>query len=52
MPGSRPGVDRGVPGVGIGPISEISENDKAPTIYRPPNRSNTDAAFIRAFCNP
>jgi hypothetical protein len=30
MPGSRPGVDPGGAGVGMGPILRISENDKAP----------------------
>jgi hypothetical protein len=32
--------------VGIGPILRIGENQKAPTIQRPPNRSNNDATFI------
>jgi hypothetical protein len=38
----RPGVAR----VGMGPILRIGENQKAPTIQRPPNRSNNDATFI------
>jgi hypothetical protein len=38
----RPGVAR----VGMGPILRIGENQKAPAIQRPPNRSNNDATFI------
>jgi hypothetical protein len=30
----------------MGPILRIGQNDKAPAMYRPPNRSNTDATFI------
>src|SRR5882757_5771175 len=30
----------------MGPILRIVENDKAPTIQRPPNRSNIDATFV------
>ena len=36
----------GVPGGGKGPILRIVENDKAPTMLHPPDRSNTDATFI------
>ena len=32
--------------MGTGPILRIGENKKAPTIYRPPDLSNTDATFI------
>jgi hypothetical protein len=32
--------------VGMGPILRIGKNQKAPTIQRPPNRSNNDATFI------
>jgi hypothetical protein len=32
--------------VGRGPILKIGENQKAPTIQHPPNRSNNDATFI------
>jgi hypothetical protein len=32
--------------MGKGPIARIGENQKAPTIQRPPNRSNNDATFI------
>jgi hypothetical protein len=39
-------VNRGVARVGMGPILRIGEIDKAPTMYRPTNRSNTDATFI------
>jgi hypothetical protein len=40
--------------VGMGPILKIGKNQKAPTIRRRPNRSNTDATFnyvgwVRAF---
>jgi hypothetical protein len=34
---SQPSVNPGVPGVGLGPILRSGENDKAPTIYRPPH---------------
>jgi hypothetical protein len=34
-------VKPGVPGVGIGPILRIVENDKAPAMYRPVKRANT-----------
>jgi hypothetical protein len=30
----------------MGPILRIGKNQKAPTIRRPPNRSNNDATFI------
>jgi hypothetical protein len=30
----------------MGPILKIGKNQKAPTIQRPPNRSNNDATFI------
>jgi hypothetical protein len=30
----------------MGPILRIGENEKAPTIQRPPNRSNNHATFI------
>jgi hypothetical protein len=30
----------------MGPILSIGENQKAPTIQCPPNRSNNDATFI------
>jgi hypothetical protein len=30
----------------MGPILRNSENDKAPAMYRPANRSNNDATFI------
>jgi hypothetical protein len=30
----------------MGPILRIGENQKAPAIQRPPNRSNDDATFI------
>ena len=30
----------------MGPILRIGKNQKAPTIQRPPNRSNNDATFI------
>jgi hypothetical protein len=32
--------------VGKGPILRSGENQKAPTMYRPSNRSNNDATFI------
>ena len=38
----RPGVAR----VGTGPILRSGKNQKAPTIRRPPNRSNNGATFI------
>jgi hypothetical protein len=41
-------VNPRVAGVGMGPILRIGENEKAPTMYCPANRSNTDATFIRA----
>jgi hypothetical protein len=46
MPGWRPALIQTTAPVGTGPILKIGKNQKAPTIQRPPNRSNNDATFI------
>ena len=48
MPGRERALKPGGPGVGMGPILRIGENDKAPANYRPSHWPNTDATFIRA----
>jgi hypothetical protein len=42
----QPSVNPAVAPVGKGPILRIGENQKAPTIQRPPNRTSNDAIFI------
>jgi|SRR5450432_3541832 len=48
----RAGLNPGVPGVGMGPILRIGQNDKVPATYRPPYWLNTDATFriVKRHC--